>query len=161
MSESPPLAPPSTLRTELRRAYLLLDAGELALARATLERATQHHPDEPLAHALRGSVELAAGEIAAAIKLLRPVARKWPEHPAAHVYLAEAHLLTRRAGQAKRALLKARESSEAAEGSTWQAHIDALETLIEELDVSAIPEPLLSRDDPSDESDSSHNGKGS
>lgn len=132
-------------RHEAQRAYLLLEHGELAMARRTLDAILEENPDDPTLAALRGAMELAAGELDVALKLLRLATRRWPEHPAAFVYLAETHLLQRRVSQARRALNKARTLCHRLDTmDVWGEHIACLELFCTEISPSQIPEPLIS-----------------
>lgn len=132
-------------RHEAQRAYLLLEHGELAAARRTLDAIIGGNPDDPMLAALRGAMELAAGELDVALKLLRQATRRWPDHPAAFVYLAETHLLHRRMSQAKRAINKARTLCHRLDTiDVWGEHIACLELLCAEISPEQIPDPLIS-----------------
>lgn len=137
-------------RSAVMRAYLLLDAGELEGARRALSHAASLATDEPMIFALQGAVSIAAGQLDEALKTLRATTRRFPAHPAAHTYFAEASLLLRRVGQAKRALAAARAALEEptpplseAERVAWETQIACLEQLLEQLDPALIPAPIV------------------
>lgn len=151
-SQTTPVFPSDdSLASALKRAYLLLEHGELKLARASIASTCSRHPEEPLPHALSGAVEIAAGDLDNALKVLRPVSRKWPEHPAAQLYLAEAFLLSRKIGQARRKISAVqRHLSNLEPGhpdTVWGEMADRLAELCEHIEAEQIPEPLRSHDD--------------
>lgn len=136
------------LANMLKRAYLLLEHGELELARKCIAQSCERYPEQPLPHALQGAVEIAAGDLDRALKLLRQVSRKWPEHPAPQLYLAEAFLLSQKLGQARRKVSLLQDKLDALDPShpdvIWREMAGHLAELCEHIDSEQIPEPLRS-----------------
>ena len=135
----------------LKRAYLLLESGELKLARACVAQACASYPEEPLPHALQGAVEIAAGDLELALKLLRHASRKWPEHPAPQLYLAETFLLSQKVGQARRKVSAVLEQLEGLHDDAldrgWIEMARHLGALCEHIEPSQIPAPLRSHEE--------------
>ncbi len=139
------------LSTELKRIYLLMEHGELALAREHMQKVEELFPDEPLVFALKGSIEIAAGELDASLVILRAAARRWPEDPSVQIYLAEAYLFSRKLSQAKRKVRGIRtylESlSEEHPQYSWLNMARELEQLCISLEPAQIPQPVVSTAD--------------
>ncbi len=75
---------------ELKRAYLLLEAGEADLAAESAERAVSIAPDHPIPTIIRGAILCAMGNSRGALGALRAARKRWPSEALAHVHFAEA-----------------------------------------------------------------------
>jgi predicted Zn-dependent protease len=93
---------------ELKRAYLMLEAGDHDAATACCERAVALAPDHPTPTLMRGSILCAMGQARAALGVLRSARKRWPDEALTHVHFAEACLFAGRGSRAASALADAR-----------------------------------------------------
>lgn len=99
----------TSAKTELQRAYLLLEYEEWDHALAACERAAERAPAHPMPDALKGSILAARGDFTDAIRTLRRASRAHPDHALTQIFLAESLLLDGKLPAGRKALQAARE----------------------------------------------------
>jgi predicted Zn-dependent protease len=122
-------------KTELKRAYLMIEWGRLDDALAACEDAAKAAPGHPLPYALAGSFLSAFGRHGDALKQLRKALRVAPDDPFANLCFAETSLMLGRTGPARRALDRLRngDALDAGGFSKWADGLAQLESELAEM----------------------------
>mgnify|MGYP001804196871 CR=1 FL=1 len=94
----------------LKKAYLLLEQGDIQDAMDCAEEAITLAPNHPTPYLVHANILCAVGFVQESMTRLQRARKKWPQSTLAHLYFAEACILLSRIPQAKRALHKAQRS---------------------------------------------------
>ncbi len=113
-------------QVELKRAYLLVEYGEIDDALKACDAAAQLAASVSTPTVLKGAILTGIGRHKEALALLRQATRRWPDAPLTHLHFAEACYFAGRERQARQALDEAQRADSDGEHATL---IDALRTL--------------------------------
>lgn len=117
---------------ELKRAYLMVEQGDLEQARERCALAKQLAPQQPLPQILEANILSAQGAHKEALALLRQVTKRWPDEALGHIHFAEVCFMMGRVSQAQRALEVARAKASSPDqvelietlSSFWGSHLE-------------------------------------
>lgn len=101
-------SPQTTAQLELKRAYLMVEQGDLEQALERCALARQLAPQQPLPQILEANILSAKGAHKEALALLRQVTKRWPDEALGHIHFAEVCFMMGRTSQAQRSLEQAR-----------------------------------------------------